>query len=69
MLFKWALFKFFLEGAETGDGSVCTINHDELMSRLNKLEQEEQAAEKLAHDKVEPIIFHSYCYWHFTIES
>ena len=41
---------------------MCTINHDELMSRLNKLEQEEQAAEKLAHDKVEPIIFHSYYY-------
>ena len=61
MLFISALLWIFLEGAESGDGSVCTINHDELMSRLNKLEQEEQAAEKLAHDKVESIIFHSYC--------
>ena len=29
-----------------------TINHDELMSRLNELEREEQEAEQREHDKI-----------------
>jgi len=41
-------FLIFIES----DATENTFSHDELMSRLNQLEQEEQEAEQQQHDKI-----------------